>query len=435
MSAKPDVLGDGFLQQLKSHPPGLKYLFGAEAWERFSYYGMRALLVLYMTKHLNFNDEDALKIYGLYTSAVYITPLVGGYLADAYLGARRAILIGGIIMSLGHFAMAFESLLYPALTLIVIGNGFFKPNISTLVGSLYKENDPRRDGGFTLFYMGINLGAFFSPLVCGFLGETVGWHWGFASAGVGMLFGLMFFMGGQHHLGDAGLKPKPPAPGQRHEPLTREDWQRLVVVTTLSGFSLFFWAAFEQAGGTMTLFADSQTRRELLGFTIPASFFQSINPVFILLFAPAFSIFWQRLDSSKYRLSSGGKFGWGLILVGLGFVIMGTAEDLFQLDKQQVSAMWLISAYLVHTVAELCISPVGLSTTTKLSHPRTVGLMMGVWFGCSAVGNFFAGFLHSMLEETNWELYWFLVATSVGSGVVLLLLSPLLNKWSHGRDQ
>ena len=478
----------------KGHPKGLYVLFFAEAWERFSYYGMRALLVLYLVNQLEFAREDALAIYATYTGLVYLTPMFGGLLADRYLGSRKSVIIGGAVMALGHLAMAFEPLLYVALGLLIVGNGFFKPNISTIVGGLYEEGDPRRDGGFTIFYMGINLGAFFSPLVCGSLGENIGWHYGFSAAGVGMVIGLIVFMLGQKLLGKAGYPPdmNNPPPGTKLRgkdwmhiagwigasvvivygslfawdfvgPMVdaipagvklgigvllvlgtvggllgssakdgTEAWQRTAVIIILAIFVIFFWMGFEQAGGTMTLFADEQTDRHLGGWEIPASWFQSINPLAIVALAPVFSVFWLKLDQSRFALSTPAKMAIGMIILGLGFVVMFIAQGIAE-RTGSVGPWWLAMVYLIHTIGELCLSPIGLSMVTKLSVPRMVSLMMGVWFVSSAVANYLAGRLEELVAHYDLPVFAFLIASSIGAGLLLLLLTPLLKKWMHGK--
>lgn len=546
------------------HPGGLYVLFGAEGWERFSYYGMRALLVLYMTRHLHYDRAHALEIYALYTGLVYLTPLIGGSLADALLGRRKAVLIGGLLMALGHLAMAFESLLFIALGLLIVGNGFFKPNISTIVGGLYREGDARRDGGFTIFYMGINLGAFFSPIVCGYLGEKISWHIGFSAAAVGMLLGLGVFVAWQRLLGDVGLPPKrelvtkTAGDGAYREGtvstqamlLTQKDYldvglwvaggvgvvvavvlgwgtvgpiwarvpdvaktalglgaagavlyrlfkgsngeeaQRLGVVLILCMFNIFFWMGFEQAGGTMTLFADARTDRNLgwvsmgvivaviLGaafniwrstreqthargfwlavaglfvvaaamvagpgiqelvatgtYVLPAAQFQAINPLLIVALGPLFSKLWIRLDSGRLRTSTPTKMAIGMITLGLGFVVMYLGQQLAG-DAGKVSPNWLVAVYAIHTVGELCLSPIGLSMVTKLAPARVGSLAMGLWFFSSAIANYLAGRLESLLEHRHVPIYGFLVVSSIGPALVLLALTPLLKKWMHGR--
>jgi POT family proton-dependent oligopeptide transporter len=475
------------------HPPGLYVLFGSEMWERFSYYGMRALLVLYLTKQLGYVRKDALALYAIYTGLVYLTPLLGGFLADKLLGQRKAILVGGIVMALGHFAMAFESLLFFALSLLMLGNGFFKPNISTMVGNLYPQGDARRDGAYTIFYMGINLGAFFSPLVCGWLGENprYGWHYGFGAAGVGMVLGLISFLSFQRFL-VGGFPPGREEAGTAllgvmdwvHVLLTSlicvgaayafglalpglepysdklmqiiavlfglallfvflktfasrgskegEDWQRICVILIVGVFSIVFWMGFEQAGGTLNLFADSKTNRSLFGSEFPASFFQSINPFLIFMLAPVFSIFWSKLDNSRYRLTSSAKMGVGLILLGLGFVVMNQAEILAG-SNGKVGPQWLATVYLLFTLGEICLSPIGLSLVNKLAPERAASLMMAVWFLCTAVANYLAGRLEHLLSGTGINLWVFLIATSIIPGLMLLALTVPLKKMAHGR--
>jgi proton-dependent oligopeptide transporter, POT family len=468
-------------------PRALWTLFRSEMWERFSYYGMRALLVLYLVKAVGTSRSDALGVYAVYTGLVYLLPIVGGYLADRVLGFRKAILIGGTVMMFGHAAMAVPALLYPALGLLVVGNGFFKPNITSLLGQQYGEKDPRRDAGFTYFYMGINVGAGIAPFVAGYLGEKVAWHWGFASAAVGMAFGLAQFVVGQDRFGTSGLPPG--RDGRRllpkdwvhvallslaaipfvyaalaalgaaastwamvpwqvkialpfaalawillsaHRSGGRQDFERVLSIMVLGLFNVFFWMGFEQAGGTMNLFADNLTDRVVRGWQIPASFFQSINPVAIVLFGPILSAFWTRLDRSPRALSAPSKMAIGMIILGLGFVVLAIAQQ--RADRiGQISPLWLTAVYLLHTIGELCISPVGLSMVTKVSPARMVGLMMGVWFCSFSAGNYLAGTLESLLVESKIPLYEFLVGSSIGPGIVLLAVVPLLRRWMHGR--
>ena len=473
------------------HPRGLYTIFMTEMWERFSYYGMRGLLVLYLVNALHYDRADALALYGIYTSLVYLTPMFGGALADKYLGGRRAAIIGGAVMMLGHLAMAFEPLLNLALGLLIIGNGFFKPNTTTMVGELYDgENDPRRAGGYSIFYMGINLGAFLAPFVAGTLGEKVGWHWGFGAAAVGMAFGLTQFVLGQKHLGRAGLKahqdavtakdvpqiamwtigatvsvylaifawgfigpvwaglsgpvkmllgtsvigaslfmiarpdPNHPAPA-----LTRQDYGRVFGIIVAMIFVIVFWTGFEQAGGTMNLFADKQTDRTL-GFAgidiVPATWFQAVNPIAIVIFAPLFSILWTKLDQSRYALPDIAKQGVGMVVLGLGFLVMAHADTLAKAGL--VGMHWLVIVYVIHTLAELAVSPVGLSMVSRLAPARIAALLMGVWFLSSAAANYVAAVLEHWLEGSSMGLYDFLAWLAIGAGALLLVITPVLSR-------
>jgi POT family proton-dependent oligopeptide transporter len=476
-------------------PRALPTIFFTEMWERFSYYGMRALLVLYCVHALGYQRADALELYAIYTALVYISPLIGGYLADRYLGTRKAILVGGITMALGHFAMAVPALLHLALGLLVAGNGFFKPNLATLLGSYYREHDPRRDPGFTIYYMGVNLGAFFSPLVAGTLGEKVGWHYGFASAGVGMCLGLAQFVLGRERLGANGLprgKSRLDASDWTHvalisaamiplvyavmglwkiagpawhslsglgqlaataivaaalwfganhltgresaapQPLSRDEWQRIVAIFVLGFFVIFFWMGFEQAGGTMNLFADQQTDRTLFGWEIPASYFQAINPIGIVLMGPGIAALWLAIDRSRFALPTPAKMAIGLFLLGLGFVVMALAQGRADVVGK-VGPQWLFFVYVLHTLGELCLSPVGLSMVTKLAPARVAALMMGIWYLANAAANYLAGTLEEMLKGSSFPLYWFLVGSSIAAGVVLLALTPAIKYLMHGK--
>ncbi|MCK5583001.1 MAG: peptide MFS transporter [Elusimicrobiales bacterium] len=423
----------------KDQPKGLYLLFFVEMWERFSYYGMRALLVLYMVKYLQFSMQKAGSVYGWYTGLVYLTPLIGGYIADRYLGQRKCIVIGAVLMSLGHFAMAFPPLpfFYTALILLIIGNGFFKPNISTVVGSLYAKNDPRRDGGFTIFYMGINLGAIFSPLICGTLGEKIGWHWGFGAAGIGMLLGLgMYLWGQKKFLGNHCMYPACSSKDREIEdkPLTLVEKKRIAVIFIMTFFAIFFWSAFEQAGSSLTMFADRETDRLIpfINMIFPTSWFQSINPLFIIIFAPFFSNMWTAMGEAKREPSTPIKFIIGLGLLAVGFMVMAAAAALYQ-QSGPVSMLWLVAVYFFHTMGELCLSPFGLSMVTKLSPPKFVSLLMGVWllssFAANLVGGLFAGNYDTMNHTT---FYMIPTGTALGAALLLLLMAPKLKKWMHG---
>ncbi len=463
------------------HPRGLSTLFFTEMWERFSYYGMRALLLLYMTAPLaagglGFDEAQGGAIYGLYTSMVYMTALPGGWIADRLIGQRKAVLYGGILIAAGHFSLAVPSLamFYLGLFLIVIGTGLLKGNVSVVVGQLYGPEDKRRDAGFSIFYMGINLGAFVAPIVCGYLGQRVSWHTGFAAAGVGMVLGVIQYVVGSRHLGEAGLAPAvTPSPAfvARAQAgvlaafvacavlglgaytgtiaitatqvadaagvlllvltaaffgwllfggdWTGEERRRLYVVTVLFLAAALFWSAFEQAGTTLNLFADRDTDTVLLGMPFPSTWFQSLNSLFIFGLAPAFAWLWVRMAARGTEPASPAKFAFGLVCVGLGFAVLIVASQLAE-QGVKVSPWWLVATYLLHTIGEMTLSPVGLSAMTTLAPARIAGLMMGVWFLASSVGNFIggrlAGFYESMALPT---LFGSVAAFSIGAGLVL----------------
>ncbi|MGV3541035.1 MAG: peptide MFS transporter [Rufibacter sp.] len=431
------------------HPKTLYLLFFTEMWERFSYYGMRALLTLYLISEisaggLGWTSAEAGQLYGAYTGLVYVTPLIGGFLADRYLGYRYAVLIGGLLMALGHGALAIEAMpaFYLGLGLLVIGNGFFKPNISSMVGQLYPDGSKLKDSAYTIFYMGINLGAFFGALVCGWLGEKVGWHWGFGAAGVGMVFGLILFYFGQGALGNIGLKPAPKTKSDiPAEPLTKIEKDRLAVILVLSFFSILFWLAFEQAGSSMNIFAYKYTDRTLdfMDFEVPATWFQSVNAFFIFTLAPFFSLLWVKLGKKNIDPAGPYKFAIGLLLLSLGFAVLvfGSLSIPQGAETAGVSMVWLILAYLLHTMGELCLSPVGLSFVNKLSPLRLVGVMFGVWFLASAAGNYIGGALAGMIDEiakTQSMSNFFLIFVGIAAAAsfVLFLFSRKLVKLMHG---
>jgi POT family proton-dependent oligopeptide transporter len=372
-------------------------------WERFSYYGMRGFLILYLTAAvatggLGFSDRRGSLIYALYTSSVWLTPIAGGFVADRYLGQYRSVLLGGSIIALGHFTLAFHSLpfFFTGLAFIVVGTGLLKPNVSTLVGSLYDEGDRRRDAGFSVFYMGINLGGTAGILGAGALAQKVDWHLGFAAAGVGMTLGLIQYVLGKRRLALAferlGVRSTP-ARSQPHtspSPLTATEWKRIAAILVLFFFATLFWGAYEQAGSTLNLFADRYTRLSVLGFTIPSSWLQAVQPIFVILLAPAIAWVWVRLGSREP--SSPAKFALALLFAGLAFLLLVPAASIAQSGAGvRVSPLWLVVAYFIEELGELCLSPVGLSAVTKLAPPRLVGRMMGVFFLSNWLGNLLAG--------------------------------------------
>ncbi|OJH39579.1 peptide MFS transporter [Cystobacter ferrugineus] len=434
----------------RGHPKGLYLLFTTEMWERMSYYGMRALLVLYMvgaTSNGGFgwSQAKALQIYGIYTALVYATPVVGGFLADRFLGQRLSVTLGGILMMCGQFVLAMpgnsEVLFFAGLGLLVVGNGFFKPNISTMVGGLYEPGDSRRDGAFTIFYIGINVGAFLASAVCGTLGEKYGWPWGFGSAGVGMGLGvLVFVLLGNRFLGNVGKSPakvvrqegKPAAPAAA---LTRAEVDRIVVIFVLALFVVFFWAAFEQAGGLMNLYTDAKVDRHLFGWEVPTTWFQAINPIFIILLGPIFAEAWTNLGRRGKDPSIPAKMAMGLLLVSFGFVFMLGASK--QSGAEGKAAMiWVVAAYFFHTAGELCLSPVGLSMVTKLAPTRFASALMGVWFIANAVANYLAGLIGGYAEKLGeFDLFLAITAFTAVAGVVLLAVSSVLKRMMHGADE
>jgi len=474
-------------------PRGLAVIFFTEMWERFSFYGMRGILVLYLVKQLGYKDTDANEVLGIYAGLVYVTPMIGGWIADRWLGMRLAAVIGGAVMMLGHFAMAVPSMLHVALGLLIVGNGFFKANTSSMVGELYDgANDPRRDGGYSIFYMGINLGAMLAPLVCGTLGEKVGWHYGFASAGVGMAIGVVTLLSFQGVIGRAGLREGQAPIGWNNVPvivlwclgsigvvfaglfvgpivsalpgvvkivlalvaigaaillprmiggktvggdkLTAAEWKRIVAICVVTLFSVFFWMGFEQAGGSMNLFADQQTQRTLWGFEVPASWFQTINSAAILVLGPLFAFMWSWMNRSRYPLPDSAKQGLGLIVLGLSFVLMDRAKVLADATGP-VSPMWLFYAYLIQTVGELMLSPVGLALTSRAAPARVAALLMGVWMLSNAAGNYLAGTLGKIMAGTGIAPYKFLYLAAIGAGVLLLVVTPILHKMLKSRDE
>jgi POT family proton-dependent oligopeptide transporter len=502
------------------HPKGLYLLFFTEMWERFSYYGMRAIFILFMTKALLMTAADASNVYGSFTGLVYLTPLLGGYICDRYWGNRKSILVGGILMALGQFLLFFSgslvevnvqsassiSMMWAGLTLLIIGNGFFKPNISTMVGQLYPANDRRIDGAFTIFYMGINLGAFFSPLIAGGLGDTgniFDFKWGFLSAGIGMLLGTFTFeLLKNKYLVDAqgqaiGM------PKQKMDlktiivilssvalmyalmnfktwfktdfdiitwlivlaaiamliiifsdkSLSREEQQRISVIFILAFFVIFFWSCFEQAGASLTLFADQQTNRHVGTWEMPASYFQSVNPLLIIALAPLFNILWDWMGKRGIEPSSPLKMAMGLGLLALGYVVIAFGVHGVA-PSAKISMWWLITLYGLHTMGELCLSPIGLSMVSKLAPIRLSSLLMGTWFMANAFANKFAGTLSALIPpgagehhteaatkipsflgwpiDNLFNFFLVFIALSGSAAVLLLLIHRWLQKRMHG---
>jgi len=396
-------------------------------WERFSYYGMRALLVYYMLKQLTFTQAQASHIYGLYTGLVYLTPFFGGILADRALGQRKAVILGAVLMAIGHFLMAFQSLFFSALLFLILGNGAFKPNISTQVGNLYPVGDPRRDRAFSIFYVGINIGAFFSPLVCGTLGELYGWHCGFSAAGVGMIIGLSIYLLGQRWLAPDNLMKRKSPEKQPSESLTPDEKNSVWGLMAICLISVAFWAAYEQQGNTVALWADVNTDRRVFGWEFPASWFQSLNPAFVFTFTPLVTTFWSWQSRKSKEPSAVLKMAIGCFLLATGFLAMIPAAMMHEEAGTRVGMGWLVLFTFLVTLGELYLSPVGLSVVTKLAPARIVSMMMGIWFLSSFFGNYAAGFLGHYWEQMTKDVFFLMIAAiAFAAGLaILMILRPL----------
>jgi len=421
------------------HPRGLSTLFFTEMWERFSYYGMRAFLILYMTTPaaaggLGFDVARAGSVYGTYTGSVWLATIGGGIVADRMLGAYRSVLVGGIIIALGHFTLAFKALpfFYSGLALIVIGTGLLKPNATTLLGTLYGAQDARRDAGFSIFYMGINVGAFTGPIIAGYLAEEVNWHVGFACAGVGMTLGLIQYVVSRDRLrhAEAALAQRTAAAPEAAAAaapsssfgFTRTEWLRMTAVLVFFVFAAIFWAAYEQAASTLNLFTDKYADRTYFGWTIPTSWFVSIQAMFVIMLSPVFAWLWVRLGRSEPSTPS--KFAIGLLFAGLSFVLLFPAGLMVRNAEGAVtiSALWLVAAYFLQVIGELCLSPVGNSVVTKLAPARVVGMMMGLWFLSIAAGNKLSGWIASLSASVPYTtLFGGIAALTLGAAVVLFL--------------
>jgi POT family proton-dependent oligopeptide transporter len=444
-------------RSLGRQPAGLYLLCGVEMWERFSYYGMRAFLVLFLISTdggWGWSKEHAATLYGFYTGLVYLSSLLGGYLADRFLGTHRAVLAGSILIAGGHFCLAVPSAFtfFLGLALVVLGTGCHKANISTMVGQLFREGDHRRDSAFTIFFMGINTGALLGPLVCGSLAENprLGWHWGFAAAGVGMVLGTTLYVALRRRvLGDVGSMPayrgraRASAVATALPPLSREEKDRIVAIAILAVFSVLFFSAFEQAGSSLTFFAKERTDRFIFGWEIKTSHFQVVNSLAIVLFSPVFAALWLKLAERRREPSTPVKFAAGLALIAASFAVMVVAAWISDRGVR-VSPLWLLGTYVLQTWAELCLSPVGLSLVSKLAPPRFASRLMGVWFVSLALGNLSAGLLAGRVEQVergevfrllggqaDFFLIVFFVATT--ASVTLFLLARRIGRLTHGR--
>src|SRR5579863_138110 len=440
------------------HPAGLFLLFFTEMWERFSYYGMRTLLVLYMVDYLIKRAQNgsahvlgfaglqhtiegvhgplgiqplASEIYGLYTGLVYLTPLFGGMLADRILGQRKTVVIGAVLMAIGHFLMAVESMFLVALLFLILGNGCFKPNISTQVGGLYPEGDPRLDRAYTIFYAGVNLGAFFSPLVCGTLGQVYGWHYGFAAAGVGMVFGLILYLWGQKFLATDSLTRAKAAHTEK-TPVTAAQWKAIGGLIVLALLNIVFWMVYEQGGNTMQLFADRNADWHIFGWELPSTWYQAINSMFIFTLTPLLNMLWAWQAMRKTEPSSVTKMAMGCGLLGLSFLpLVFITRGLG--DTARISFLWLVGSTFIYTLGEMYLSPIGLSLVVKISPPRMVSMLMGVWYLAISVGNYMAGHLGTYYEKMSHPSF-FLMLLSFGvvAGIAIFALQrPLKNAVGH----
>jgi POT family proton-dependent oligopeptide transporter len=434
-------------KELFGHPVGLYVLFFTEMWERFSYYGMRAILVLYLVAAtsdsnagLGWSNGDALALYGWYTMLVYVASIPGGWIADKLLGQKKSVLYGGILLVAGHSILAVEQMwaFYTGLGLIIAGVGMLKPNISTMVGGLYKQGDIRRDKGFTIFYIGINLGAFLAALIVGYVGETYGWHYGFGLAGIGMAAGLVQYLAGQKHLEHVGnflgASTNEVDKEAMKKPLTKIEKDRVIVLFVSFLLVIVFWGAFEQAGGLMNIYASEKTDRMLMGWEVPASWFQSLNAMFIIFLGTTVAAYWANRKLKGKVSTSLFKMIVGLIIMGTGFFFMTAAAG--QYESNGSSAMyWLVLAYLFHTVGELCISPVALSYITKLAPLKYASLMMGVYFAMTGFGNKLAGLLGEASESLGeYTIFTGIAIFCVIFGGLVMLFRKKLEALTHGAE-
>ena len=433
--------------EIFGHPKGLFVLFFTEMWERFSYYGMRAILVLYLVTQttgdnpgLGWTSGEALALYGWYTMLVYVASIPGGWIADRLIGQKKSVLIGGLTLCLGHSILAVEQMwaFYSGLGLIIAGVGLLKPNISTMVGGLYEQGDIRRDKGFTIFYIGINIGAFLSSLIVGYVGEVHGWHYGFGLAGIGMLLGQLVYMAGQKHLihvGNLLTKTENPEEKEKYnQPLTKIEIDRVKVLLLSFLIVIVFWGAFEQAGGLMNIYTLEKTNRVIAGMTIPASVFQSLNAAFIILLGTSVAGYWATRTSKNKEASSLFKMAVGTMIMGTGFFFMSAASAEF--DTNGSSAMyWLVLAYLFHTIGELCASPVALSFITKLAPVKYASIMMGVYFAMTGFGNKLAGFLGESASDLGEFVIFTGIATfCIAFGSLIIVFKKQLNALTHGAE-
>ncbi|MBI9072913.1 MAG: peptide MFS transporter [Melioribacteraceae bacterium] len=429
----------------KGHPKGLPILFFTEMWERFSFYGMRAILVLYLTKEtlgdnpgLGWTSSEALGLYGWYTMMVYFMGIPGGIIADKFLGQKKTVFLGGLFIAAGQLTLVLENMaaFYTGLALIVTGVGLLKPNISTMVGGLYKKGDPKRDAGFTIFYIGINIGAAIAPLLVGYIGEVYGWHTGFGLAGLGMLLGQVVYIWGQKFLKDVGnFVPAAKIEGTKtNKPLTKIEKDRIIVLLISFAIVMIFWAAYEQAGGLMNLYTFEKIDRSLFGFEIPASIFQSVPAFFVIIFGTIVATFWMKRQLKGKESSSLFKMSMGMIIMGAGFLMMSGAA-LETIDGTKAMLIWLILSYLLQVIGELSISPVVLSFITKLAPVKYASIMMGLYFAATGLGNKLAGIIGGLAESAGeLEVFTGIAVFCTLFGFLILVFYKKLKDLAHGAE-
>lgn len=427
------------------HPKGLIVLFFTEMWERFSFYGMRAILVLYLTKEtmgdnpgLGWTDANALVLYGWYTMLVYVMSIPGGILADRFLGQKKTVFLGGLLIAAGQLSLAVDNItmFYTGLVLLITGVGCLKPNISTMVGGLYREGDARRDAGFTIFYIGINIGAFSAPLLVGYVGQKINWHYGFALAGIGMLLGQIVYIWGQKYLKEVGnlIQVQKDAATRKHVPLTKIEKDRIVVLLISFLIVIIFWAAYEQAGGLMNLYTDQKINRIVLGWEIPASWFQSVPALFVVVLGTVVAAFWTRRSQKGKEVSALFKMSVGIIITGTGFLMMSGAALQAQ-SGMKAMLIWLILSYLLQVIGELSLSPVALSFITKLAPAKYGSIMMGLYFAATGLGNKLAGLVGEFATKAGeFEVFTGIFAFCVVFGLLLLIFFKKLNALTHGAE-
>ncbi len=437
-------------------PRGIYLLFTVEMWERFSFYGMRAILVLFIADStrggMGWSQATASRLFGLYGFFAYALPVVGGYIADRFWGTHRSMVVGAVVIASGHFCMAVPATptFFVGLALVAIGTGFFKVNASTMVGQLYQPGDPRRDAGFTIFYMGVNVGALIGQIACGYLGESPrwGWHYGFGAAGIGMLCGLGFYLRLRPRylqgIGDAPLRT-PAGPSAPPEPLTREERDRLTALLVIMFLTIPFWLAYEQAASSMNFFAEQRTDRMVHGFIVPASWFQSVNPAVLILVSPLLAALWTALGRRRHEPSTPAKMAAAMVFLGVGFVFMVAGARRSD-GGVLVSPWWLVAAYTFHTLGELCLSPIGLSLVTKLTPVKFAAVMMGLWFLSTGIAELLAGQIAGITEQVargelfhlfggQADFYFIFVVLSAVTALVLLACGPALGRRMHGLDR